>query len=129
MKSPKANNSTAMIVRTPTPNPWLTQLRAAALAEITPEDVQQIVRGIIDRAKGGDRFALQVVFGCILADGPTANLSPAGNKVLVAAVGGQPTEALPGTREKLAKMSDRVLRGQPLFNERDACAESGDMRR
>lgn len=94
--------------------PWMLALRTAAQQSITAEDITQIVKKQVERAKSGDERAIRFVFDYVLGGsgmkGATfvQNNFPAGDSPT------KPTAARPGTNSKLSAMQRRAAAGIPL---------------
>jgi len=102
---------------------WQHKLRAAAFNGISEQDVTEIVQNAVQRAKEGDPKAVNFVMKMLGADRPiTVNnhLYVDGEKR-----DPKPTEAVPGSEEKLEEMRRRVTNGERVFDGRDRIGYEG----
>lgn len=68
---PDRKNVTVKLADLPTASPsavpaWMQQMREAARAQISQADVEEIVKGQVERAKKGDTSAIKFVFDQVL---------------------------------------------------------------
>lgn len=103
---------------------WITSLRAAAMKTVQQEDVEEIIRNQVKRAKDGDKNAIQFVFQQLLGGAYIKGATFVQNNYGLNPI--QPedlgTRALPGSPEKVEVMRERLASGRPATNPNDAGA-------
>lgn len=97
---------------------WVVEMRRAAQAALSAEDVTQIVQKQVEQAKAGDKAALRFVFDLLLAvpKGMTLvqnNFTTPSDELF------EKTPARGGSREKLDLMAQRVAAGLPATRDDD----------
>lgn len=102
---------------------WMAKLRAAAQKHITENDIEAIVAKQVEKAKDGDQAALKFVFDQVLG-GASFKGATFVQTTTHHHYGDQdpnaPTDAEPGTDDKVAAMAARVANGRPVFDDHDA---------
>lgn len=101
-----------MKTESPTVGEWQASMRAAFVEGVSADDMRQIAKGLVERAKKGDRNATDLLFRYVLGD-PKVTVQ---NAVMMTA----PTGARPGTTDKLQIMAMRAEKGLPLSTSGDA---------
>lgn len=99
---------------------WMTRLRTALFENVSEDDVAEIARTLVAKAKAGDLAATRLLLGYV-----TGGSSTVIKQAVI--VQGQalsplptaPTVSLPHTHEKLEVMARRAANGQPLCDPRD----------
>lgn len=93
---------------------WQDSMRAVVFDGVNAADIKQIVQRLVDNAKAGDERAIKMVFDYILGGVGPQMVS----QTLV--LNGPPTDAKPGTKEKLKVMQARAARGESVSHDDDA---------
>lgn len=93
-------------------------MRQAAFDCVTTDDLKEIVKSQIARAKNGDQGAIKFVFDNLLGGGMKGATFIQNNNY-----GGEeaakPTDAIPGTKKKLEVIRRRVESGMPACDRGD----------
>lgn len=96
---------------------WITLMREAAIKCVKPEDIEQIVKAQVDKAKAGDEKALKFVFEQVLGGASMKGATFIQN--VYPEVPEKPTHCLPGSNGKISKMQQRVAAGRGVFSGED----------
>jgi len=93
------------------------KLRTAVFNAISEADVIDVVKGIVEKAKEGDRVALKYLFDYILGGQVTTAVQ--NNFYIEGEPKVEPTDAPPGTIAKVGVLAKRAKNGEPLFRDKD----------
>jgi hypothetical protein len=99
--------------------PWLRAMREAAMDAVSTSDVTEMVKCQVEKAKKGDRQALQFVFDKILGGDQLKGATFVQQNFYGEDDPTKPTPARPGTNGKLVKMQARAAAGMPLCDKDD----------
>jgi hypothetical protein len=99
---------------------WMTRLRTALFENVSEDDIAEIARSLVAKAKAGDLAATRLLMSYVMG-GAGMNIKQA---VIVqgqpmSPLPAAPTVSLPHTPEKLDVMARRAAAGQPLCDPRD----------
>ena len=101
--------------------PWISRMRKMAQKHLTEDVVEEIVKAQIDRAKKGDRNAIKFVFDQLMGGqslkGATFIQNNYGSE---SSERPGPTDALPGSDDKILAMQRRMERRENLTRADDA---------
>lgn len=99
--------------------PWMAAIRKAVLDTVTQEDVTDIVRGQIKKAKEGDQAAIKFVFGQLLGGDTFKGATFVQNNYNTDDRPDKPTKTRAGSGERVEIMRRRLEAGLPLSNGED----------
>jgi hypothetical protein len=102
--------------------PWMAAMRDAVAASISAEDIQEIIKAQVKRAKAGDQQAIKFVF-TQLAGGDLKGCTFIQNNYDDAERPDPKTKAIPGTARKVEIMRRRHEAGLPLNVDGDGVTE------
>lgn len=97
---------------------WMATMRKAVLDIVTEDDVKEIVKNQIARAKAGDQNAIKFVFGQVLGGDAMKGATFVQNNNY-GDNAAKPTKARPGTDDKIEVMRKRREAGLPLTHDGD----------
>lgn len=102
--------------------PWIAAMREAAQGCLSPDDVKEIVRNQVAKAKGGDQRAIDWVFKQLVGTGQPMTV------IQQNVYGGEldpfrPTRGQPGSPLKKRLMAIRAEAGEPVAHPRDATGD------
>lgn len=93
------------------------KLRAAVFNAVSESDITEVVKSIVEKAKGGDKIALRYLFDYVLGGRVTTAVQ---NNVYVDQHSEPPaTAARPGSAEKIEVLRGRLANGRDLFSTLD----------
>src|SRR2546423_1906739 len=92
------------------PPAWITAMRDAIGEAISADDIKDIVKDQVGRAKKGDREAIRFIFGDTLATS-TKGGTFIQNNFHGAESPAQPAKSKPGTQDRIALMQQRAAAG------------------
>lgn len=95
------------------------KLRLAMYGAITEQDMAEIVKGMVQRAKDGDEKAVRMVFEYLLAGGKTPSQATQINVYPPEKPASNPTRAIRGTGAKIEALASRAMNGEELFHPLD----------
>ena len=109
--------------------PWIAALRGVAARVVRPEDLEEIVRSQLKKAKDGDRHAIQFVFGQLANAACPKGMTLIQNNFIEGHNGKRakalgPVKAPPGSKEKVEAMRLRVQAEMAPTNLEDAPADT-----
>jgi hypothetical protein len=99
--------------------PWMAAMRKAVLDTVTQEDVAEIVKSQIKRAKEGDQAAIKFVFGQLLGGDTFKGATFVQNNYHGEDRPDKPTKARAGSADRVDMMRRRMEAGLPLCNGED----------
>lgn len=97
---------------------WVMAMRQAAQKHVTEADIEEIVKGQVAAAKKGDRNAIRFVFEQVLSGAPKGG-TYVQNNFYGQDTPAKTTRALPGTKDKIETMRQRVAAGESAFKDGD----------
>lgn len=101
---------------------FMAKLRMAMFNGVTEDDVSDLVKSLMQRAKDGDKEATKLVFEYLLggkAGGPPAPTKVVNQTINVTKLPKSTTNALRGSTAKLDVMARRARNGEDLFHPHD----------
>lgn len=105
--------------------PWVMAMRNAAQKHLTERDVEDIVKGQVDRAKKGDRGAIRFVFDQLMGGAAFKGATFVQNNNYGDLNPSTPTTARPGSAKKIELMRRRVEGGLDVLDPDDASGDDG----
>jgi hypothetical protein len=87
---------------------WQAKMRAAVLDTVTEGEVREILKAIMERAKGGDMQAARMILAYAVGKPPREERADG------------PSRARPGTKRKLDALAYRHMNGASLHHPGDA---------
>ena len=98
---------------------FMGRMRFALLTAVTEEDMTDLVRSLMTRAKSGDMGAAKLLLQYIVGS-PNVSVE---NAVFAQS---PPVTAVPGSSQKIDAMRRRAAMGAPLDHPGDRCVREGD---
>lgn len=92
------------------------KLRNAVFNAVTESDVQEVVKGIVKRAKDGDQHAVKNLFDYVMGAGKSIHLSQHNHYEAEKPLPTEELDGTPGSPDRIKQLTARAKNGQQLFN-------------